>query len=92
MHYLISRDKSKTELAQFLHACAFSPSISTFQKIINKGNFVTWPGIDELNFKNLIGSPLATQLGHIDQERKNLQSTKDTDNDEDFFPRKMKKM
>ena len=91
VNYIITRDKSKTELAQFLHATAFSPRISTFQKSINKGNFITWPGIDELSFKKLIGSPLATELGHLDQERKNLQSTKDKDTDEDFFPPQMKK-
>ena len=52
MNYAITRDKSKTELAQFLHGCAFSPAISTFQTSINKGNFITWPGISQLNFKN----------------------------------------
>ena len=91
MHYIIYRDKSKTELAQFLHSYAFSPSISTFQKSINKGNFITWPGIDGLSFKKIIGSPLATELGHLDQERKNLQSTEDKDTDKDFFPPQMNK-
>ena len=52
INYIITRDKSQTELAQFLHGCAFSPAISTFQTSINKGNFITWPGISQLNFKN----------------------------------------
>ena len=71
-NYIITRDKSKTELAQFLHGCAFSPSVSTFQRAISNGNFITWPGIDTLNFKKLLGTPEPTLLGHLDQERKNL--------------------
>ena len=87
-NYIITKDKSKTELAQYLHATAFSPSISTFVKAIEKGNFVTWPGIAELNFKKLLGTTLATEKGHLDQERKNLRSTINIDQDDDFFPSK----
>ena len=87
MNFIIRKDKSKTELAQYLHASAFSPAISTFQTSINKGNFISWPGIQDLNFKKLIGTPEATLLGHLDQERKNLQSTK-ADVMEDYFPAK----
>lgn len=76
MSYIIRQDLNKTELAQYLHACAFSPSISTFQCAINNGNFISWPAIQSLNFKKLLGSPLPTLQGHLDQERKNLQSTK----------------
>ena len=43
MNYIIRKDKSKTEQAQYLHACAFSPSMSTFTQAIKNGNFVTWP-------------------------------------------------
>ena len=76
INYIISRDRNKTELAQYLHGCAFSPVISTFQQCINNGNFITWPGIDDLNFKKLIDHTEATIKGHLDQERKNIQSTK----------------
>ena len=51
INYIISRDKNKTELAQYFHGCAFSPVISTFQECIRRGNFISWPGIDDLNFK-----------------------------------------
>ena len=76
MNYIISQDKDKTELAQYLHGCVFSPVISTFQKCIKKGNFISWPGIDNLNFKKLIKTTEPTLKGHLDQERKNVQSTK----------------
>ena len=34
MNVIISTTKSKTALAQYLHTCAFSPTLSTFQKAI----------------------------------------------------------
>ena len=76
INYIISRDKNKTELAQYFHGCAFSLVISIFQECIRKVNFISWPGIDDLNFKKLIKTTKATLKGHLDQERKNLQSTK----------------
>ena len=76
INYIITRDKTKLELAQYYHAALFSPAISTLTKAIKNGNLITWPGIDNLNFKDLIGTSLATELGHLDQERKNLRSTK----------------
>ena len=85
-NYIIQKDKSKHDLGQYLHGCAFSPVISTFQMAINKGNFITWPGIDDLKFKKLLESPIATTLGHLDQERSNLQSTKLIENDDAFPP------
>ena len=44
-------------------------------KAINNGNLLSWPGIENIKASHL--SPkLATAKGHLDQERKNLQSTK----------------
>ena len=84
VNYVVTRDKNRTELAQYLHGCAYSPSISTFQKAINKGNFISWPGINDVTFKKLIGTPIATHCGHLDQERKNLRSTK-SEQELEFF-------
>ena len=72
MHYIITKDKSKSDLAQYLHDTVFSPSITTFAKAIKNENFITWPGIDTLNFATLLGTTKATELGHLDQERANL--------------------
>ena len=88
MNYIIQKDKSKLELAQYLHACAFSPKQSTFQECIDRGNFITWPGIEDIRFKRLLHKPLATSLGHLDQEQKGLQST-DVNIEEDSFPEKI---
>ena len=70
LNYIITKDKTKSDLARYLHATAFSPRISTFSKAIRNGNFVTWPGIENLNFEKLIGTTIASELGHLDQERK----------------------
>ena len=72
INYIISRDRNKTELAQYLHGCAFSPVISTFQQCIKNRNFITWPGIDDLNLRKLIDHTEATIKGYLDQERKNF--------------------
>ena len=73
---IIRKDKSKTELASYLHACAGSPPISSFLRAIKKGNFISWPGIDAINFAKFLQPSIATAKGHLNQERKNLQSTK----------------
>ena len=38
-------------------------------------NYVTWPGIDAINFKKHLDPTVKTAKGHLLQERKNLQST-----------------
>ena len=89
INYIIQKDKSKTDLARYLHASAFSPSLSTFHHAIKQGNFVTWPGVDTLNFSKLLGTPMATAKGHLDGERKNLQSTKQSTNLDCNFPKQI---
>ena len=64
------------DLAEYLHATAFSPVLSTFQTAIARGNFLTWPGINNLTFTKLVGNTNAISKGHLDSERKiyNLQN------------------
>ena len=40
-HAIIQRNLPKTHLAQYLHACAYSPALPTFKKAINNGQFIT---------------------------------------------------
>ena len=68
--------KNKVDLAQLLHRTLFSPKISTLQKAIANNHFLTWPGIDQVDFKKLVLNSILTALGHLNQERNNLQSTK----------------
>ena len=92
LNSIVNKAQSKSDLAKYLHGCAFSPVISTFKTAIGKGNFVTWPGIDSINFDKLVSPTLATAKGHLDQERQYLQATKAKtkikleDSQEDAFP------
>ena len=89
VNYIIRKDKTSSDLAQYLFATAFSPSMSTFKKAIQNGNFVTWPGIHKLNFEKLLGTTIASEKGHLDQEKKGLQSTTLTNYYNDNFPDKI---
>ena len=71
-----------------MHACAFASVISTFETCIKKGNFISWPGIENINFKKVLINTEATIKRHLDQERKHLQSTKTQVDTNDIFPTK----
>jgi hypothetical protein len=65
-----------SNLLQFLHASLFLPVPSTLIKAIQNNHFTTWPGITTANTQQHLPKAMATTLGHLDQERKNLRSTK----------------
>ena len=76
LNVITKLSQSNYELANFFHACLFSPAIRTLQDAIHNNHLVTWPGIDKLNFPKLIRDTTAIEMGHLNWERKNLQSTK----------------
>ena len=65
-----------SELIKFLHAAAFSPSPSTWIKAIKAGFFSTWPNLTAEHVTKYLPKSIPTAMGHMDQERKNLRSTK----------------
>ena len=69
-------NQSTYELANFYHACLFSPTIRTLQDAIHNNHLVTWPSINKINFKKCIQDTTAIEMGHMKRERQNLQSTK----------------
>ena len=93
---IIRKNTSKTQLVTYLYGCCCSPTTSTWKKAIKNGNFITWPGIDDLSINAHLEDSVDSAKGHLDQERKNLQSTRiklETDEtdvtdetDEDYFP------
>jgi hypothetical protein len=85
---ILRKDQSKPTLIQYLYACCGSPVVSTWKQAIKNGNFITWPGIDSVSIDKYLPKSLASAKGHLDQERKNLQSTKvvSPSDDKDFFP------
>ena len=84
---IIRKDQSKRELANYLYECCLTPPLSTFRHAITKNNFITWPGMDDPYIRKYFNETINTAKGHLDQEMKNLQSTKLTpDTEKDFFP------
>jgi hypothetical protein len=86
---IIRKSQTKTDLAKYLHATCWSPSKSTFLNAINNGNFITWPGLTTKLIRGHLPESVATAKGHLDQEKKNLQSTKLGSNDtehQNFVP------
>ena len=73
---IITKDKTKKELIQYFHGFCFRPTTINFLKAINDGNFLTWPGLNNKPLLEHMHPSIAASLGHMDQERKNLQSTK----------------
>ena len=67
--------KTKQELAGYFHACMFSPTPATFLHAVKRGHFTSWPGLTvALIYKHLAKS-LATSMGHLRMQQKNIQST-----------------
>ena len=86
---IIRKDLTNTQLVQYLYGCCGSPAVKTWKTAIANGNFITWPGLDSLPIDKNLPKSVASAMGHLDQERKNLQSTKHStvaDDDSDFFP------
>ena len=83
---IIPKNTTKKELVQFYHAAMFSPTKDTFIRAIRNGNFQSWPGLTTETATKFLTSTIATQFGHLKQERQNLQSTQQS-NDFDAFPR-----
>ena len=73
---IITKNQSKQKLAQYYHSCCFSPCISTFTEAIKNGNFMSWPGLQDLNLYRNMKKTIATSMGRLDQEHQGLQSTK----------------
>ena len=74
---------SQAELVKFLHGACFSPTISTFVGAIKAGYLKTWPGLTVPLVNKWLPKSMATAKGHLDQQRRNIRSTKRTDTSDD---------
>ena len=68
---IIREDTSKTQLVKYLYGCCCSPKTSTWKKAIRNGNFITWPGINNLSINTQLPNSIESAKGHLNQERKN---------------------
>jgi hypothetical protein len=76
LNAIIRKDLSKTQLVQYLYGCCGSPVVTTWEKAIKNGNFITWPGIETLSIDAHLPKSIDSAKGHLNQEQKNLQSTR----------------
>jgi len=65
-----------SEMVQYSHACLFSPSLPTFEAAVKHEHLPDFPGLTLQNLRKFPPSSMAMHKGHLDQKRKNLQSTK----------------
>jgi hypothetical protein len=64
------------ELIHYLHGCCFCPRKITWIQAIKNNQFTTWPGLTVDAVNKHFTPAIATALGHLDQKRKNWNSTK----------------
>jgi hypothetical protein len=78
-HLALSGRCTVAERVAFYHAAMFSPVISTWCAALEAGHCTTWPGLTAKQVRQHAPHSVATVKGHLDQQRRNLQSTKVTD-------------
>ena len=84
--YHILPTRNNSDLLKWLHQSMFSPSPTTLIKAIRNRQLITFPGLTIDNVRKHLPPSVATAKGHLDQVRKNIQSTKPNDTHEDLFP------
>ena len=62
-------EQTQRDLIQWLHAAAFSPSISTFLEAVERNFFVTWPNLTPKVIRRYLKPSVATVKGHLNQQR-----------------------
>jgi hypothetical protein len=82
-----TKHKTKADLVTFLHATCSSPATSTFLQVIKAGYFTTWPGLTPELVSKYLPKSVASIKGHLDQQHKNVRSTKPKPSSEPSFER-----
>ena len=62
-----------------MHWCAGSPALSTWCRAIDAGYFKSWPGLTAAAVRKHLPQSIPMHKGHLDQQRKNVRSTKQRD-------------
>jgi hypothetical protein len=62
---------------KWMHAVCGYPVKSTWLKAIKAGNYVGWPMLNECNIQKYYPKTIKTLKGHLNQTKKNVQSTKE---------------
>ena len=73
---IIHQRQTKVELAEHLSGSCFGPAKSTLIRAIKNHHFISWPGMTQEPINKHLPKLVAIAKGHLDQEAKKLQSTK----------------
>ena len=65
-----------TQAVQYLHLSLFSPTKSTLLKALANNHFVGWPAFTTDAVRRHLSLAEPTIMGHMDQQRQNVRSTK----------------
>ena len=82
--------KSQQELVKWAHASFGSPANRTFANAVNKG-FINIPGLTPGVVAKFPPNAIATAMGHLDQTRQGLSSTKLIETDDQWYPKRLQK-
>jgi hypothetical protein len=66
----------KINAIKYLHAACFSPTTQTWTKAIDQGFFRSIPALNSRDVHRHLPKSKATTMGHLDQVRQNIRSTK----------------
>jgi hypothetical protein len=66
----------KVNTIKYLHAACFSPTTETWTKAIDHGFFQSIPVLNSRDVHRYLPKSKATVMGHLDQVRQNIRSTK----------------
>jgi hypothetical protein len=72
----IGHSCTPADIVAFHHAALFSPAISTLTTALQKGHIPPLPGLTVNLLRKYTPDLEATTMGHLDNRRKNIQSTK----------------
>jgi hypothetical protein len=64
-------------LVNYLHKAMFSCTESSLVHAVKKGHLETWPGLTVEAINKHLKLTTATAMGHMNQKRQNIRSTKD---------------
>ena len=69
--------KTKPELAQYLHAALFSATSASLLKAIKQGFLKTWSGLSENLIKKHLEKSMNTTMRHLHMRIQGLQQTRE---------------
>ena len=75
INVIIRKNKTKMDLAKYMHGALFSPVKATLIQAIKNNHFISWDGLTSDLISKHLQTSEATVLGHQKQERQGLQST-----------------